>query len=126
MLFIAHVFGLAVFTKTKAKLVLTSEGLGDPWVVEEDEEAIYTKCDMPGISKSGLKLVVQKGSEGVSEVSFKGEELDRDPSLYKASEKQRKVEGNIIVVHKNLNMDGVRSHFNNGVLRVVFPKLKKV
>ncbi|XVE57668.1 hypothetical protein DITRI_Ditri04bG0108000 [Diplodiscus trichospermus] len=86
------------------------------WDVREDDDALYLRIEMPGLSKEDVKITVDQntliirgegGKEWEDEESGRrySSRLDLPPSTYK--------------------VDEIKAEMKNGVLRVVVPKVKE-
>lgn len=87
------------------------------WDVKEDEDALYLRMDMPGLSREDVKVSVEQNTltiKGEGEKESEEEEqsgrryssrLDLPPNLYKLGE--------------------IKAEMKNGVLKVAVPKVKE-
>lgn len=100
--------------------VAASRGVGAGsrrgWDVKEDNDALYLRLDLPGLSKEDVKVSVEQNTliiKGEGEKETEDEEsgrrytsrLDIPPNLYK--------------------LDSIRAEMKNGVLKVAVPKVKE-
>ncbi|KAK9277772.1 hypothetical protein L1049_007319 [Liquidambar formosana] len=91
-------------------------GLRRGWDVREDNDGLFLRMDMPGVSKEQVKVSVEQNTliiRGEGEKEAEEEEsgrryssrIDLPPNLYK--------------------IDEIKAEMKNGVLKVVVPKVKE-
>uniref|UniRef100_A0A5B6YLR4 SHSP domain-containing protein n=1 Tax=Davidia involucrata TaxID=16924 RepID=A0A5B6YLR4_DAVIN len=104
------------------------EGPGRSCDLQEDDDALYARVDMPSVAKEGLKMWVENNSLYIT-----GEEGEKDEDclpeerttlqLQNESER-RKFSTSIAIAPRRFKTDEIKAVLKNGVLRVVIPKLK--
>jgi len=106
------------------RLIPTEEVAVDfPVDVMEDEESIKVVADLPGFKKENIEIYVEDGylvikARRKEEVEEKGKGYIRQERKY--GEVQRR-----IVLPAEINVEGVKASYNNGVLEVILPKTEK-
>ncbi|KAL5551123.1 hypothetical protein UlMin_001299 [Ulmus minor] len=86
------------------------------WDVKEDDEALYLRMDMPGLSKEELKVWVEQNT-----LVIKGE-------AEKASdeeESRRRYSSRLELPSQLYKLDSIKAEMKNGVLKLVVPKVKE-
>ncbi|XP_057524686.1 small heat shock protein, chloroplastic [Amaranthus tricolor] len=85
------------------------------WDVKEDKEALRLKVDMPGLGKEDVKVSVEENT-----LIIKGEAEKETEEM----EDRRRYSTRIDLSPNMYKIDGIKAEMNNGVLKIVLPKLK--
>ncbi|KAI4370014.1 hypothetical protein MLD38_018401 [Melastoma candidum] len=88
------------------------------WDVKEDDDTLYLRMDMPGLSKEDVKVVVEHNTLVIRGEGQK-EEGEGDESIVR-----RRYSGRIDLQTKRYKMDEIKAEMKHGVLKVVLPKVK--
>nr|ALZ48518.1 small heat shock protein 23.8 [Hevea brasiliensis] len=86
------------------------------WDVKEDEEALYLRMDMPGLSKQDVKVGVEQNT-----LVIKGE----GPKENEEEESGRRYSSRLELPRNLYKLDEIKGEMKNGVLKVVVPKVKE-
>jgi HSP20 family protein len=88
----------------------------------EKGDSIVILADMPGVSRDGLDVVLEKGVLTVRGKVKRpdSEQMDYDVQEYEVGDFYRS-----FAVGDGLNTKGVEAEFKNGVLRLVIPKAEE-
>ncbi|MCL7038998.1 hypothetical protein MKW94_009824 [Papaver nudicaule] len=91
-------------------------GLRRGWDAREDENSLYLKIDMPGLSKEEVNVSVDQNT-----LTIKGEggkETEDEESV-------RRYSSRIDLPSKIYKLDQIKAEMKNGVLKVIVPKVKE-
>ncbi|KAJ9678967.1 hypothetical protein PVL29_021012 [Vitis rotundifolia] len=98
----------------------TSRGMGTgirrSWDVKETDDALHLRVDMPGLSKEDVKVNVEQNT-----LTIQGEEKNETED----EESRRRYSSRIDLPEKLYKTGEIKAEMNNGVLKIVVPKLKE-
>lgn len=91
-----------------------------PVDIEEKEEDIIVKADMPGMSKEDIKV---KASEGNLEIRAESsKEIVEENEKYLRKERGKRSYKRNVSLPERVKTEGVEASYENGVLKVTLPK----
>ncbi|KAF5179688.1 Heat shock protein [Thalictrum thalictroides] len=104
------------YMKYMDKLMQKRDGEKSGNYIKEDDEAVYVRTEMPGLSKEDVKVTVEKNL-----LVVKGKERKEAGD----DEKGMNYNGKFKLETELYKIDKIKAEMKNGVLMVVVPKLKE-
>ncbi|KAJ8769006.1 hypothetical protein K2173_024001 [Erythroxylum novogranatense] len=90
-----------------------------PYEVKEDDNKWYARVDMPGIGIEGVRVWLNNNT-----LYFKGEEEGKKKEKDDPYHVSRVYSSNFSIPPGQYQTDKIRAFLNNGVLKIVIPKVK--
>lgn len=87
------------------------------WDVREDNDALYLRIEMPGLSKEDVKISVEQNT-----LIIRGEGGKEESE---AEESGRRYSSRLDLPPTTYKVDEIKAEMKNGVLKVVVPKVKE-
>ena len=92
-----------------------------PMDIFEDEAGVYVELEVPGMSRDGLKVRLDRGKLSIE--GFKHSDRDRECLRYLCVEREFGVFRRIVEVPVSVDATGVRAAMEDGVLKIYLPKV---
>lgn len=86
------------------------------WDVREDDDALYLRMDMPGLSKEDVKVSVEQNTLIIKGEAEKESENEED---------RRRFSSRLDLPANLYELDSIKAEMKNGVLKVAVPKVKE-
>ncbi|XP_023538938.1 small heat shock protein, chloroplastic-like isoform X2 [Cucurbita pepo subsp. pepo] len=86
------------------------------WDVREDDDALYLRMDMPGLSKEDVKVSVEQNTLIIKGEAAKESEDEAD---------RRRFSSRLDLPDNLYQLDSIKAEMKNGVLKLSVPKVKE-
>ncbi|KAG7028385.1 Small heat shock protein, chloroplastic [Cucurbita argyrosperma subsp. argyrosperma] len=86
------------------------------WDAREDEDALYLRMDMPGLSKEDVKVSVEQNTLIIKGEAAKESEYEED---------RRRFSSRLDLPDNLYQLDSIKAEMKNGVLKLSVPKVKE-
>jgi HSP20 family protein len=108
--------------------ICTEEQEGTPrWIpsadIAEDDQGYLLRMDLPGVERSGLKVVVENGVLSVG--GERPDDSEADRPRYHRMERARGQFARNFALPEDADAAGITAHYKDGLLTVRLPKSEK-